>query len=158
MRISLWRLLSHRGSHRIPTDIKLRTEEWLFRLFYDDLGWPNQLNRWLYPEVFLWDADENGDNIIPALIAFSVNTAKEFDHGKRWDLEHKLEAYIPGYSWQAYMHFLIPDGLLWAERQTEGVKLTVPAEWKHRTAGVSEEYERTEAEYFAPNFGEDYDG
>lgn len=92
-------------------------------MFGRDLGWPPGLNRWNYPEVFLWDADDDGNHNIPALIAFFPNTTSLFNRSSYQRFIQHFDQLLPGrweFSWQ------IPDGYIWAERQTEGVQLTLP--------------------------------
>lgn len=89
------------------------TEEWLFLCFHSLLGWPKARNRWLYPTVFGWDANEEGDNVIPGLITFYPNPEVPMDVVRRNAFYWHLERTITGPWRLVWRH---TEGFLWAER------------------------------------------
>ena len=111
--------------------LKWEWEEYLFLISRSFMGWPAQRNRWLYPDIFLWDEDENGDNIIPGLIAFYMNPITPITMRDRHDFKFHLMRSVPG-PWD--LHWLMLDNICWANRTTYGWAEYVP-EYDHSPNG-----------------------
>jgi hypothetical protein len=93
--------------------LEWETQEYLFLCLHSLLGWPRVRNRWLYPDIFGWDENEEGDNVLPALIIFYPNPEVPIELERREAFHWHLERSSPG-PWREHWHPLA--GFIWAER------------------------------------------
>lgn len=89
------------------------TEEWLFLVSHQYMGWPHVRNRWLYPDVFGWDEDDHGNNYLPGLIAFYWNIKIDMNSERKEAFLWQLSRSLPG-PWELTWH---SPGLVWANRK-----------------------------------------
>jgi hypothetical protein len=93
--------------------------EWLFFISFHYLGWPPKRNRWIYPDVYGWDADDQGNNVIPAIISFYRNQQIYIPVETQYRFKRHLGEMIPG-PWR--IDWNVHPGLAFAER----TPITIP--------------------------------
>ena len=115
-------------------------QEYLHAISYRYLGQPPPGNRWLYPDIFLWDENENGDHVIPALVAFYFNVSVRIP----WETRHKFSFHLRDQIPPAWdLHWHMGEGYVWAERRIEGIVSTIPAREQEYLAWTEKVYDET---------------
>lgn len=129
---------------------ELRMQEHLYTITYRFLGQPAPGNRWLYPDIMLWDEDRNGNNLIPAFVIFYFNPTYRYPYEKRWALERQLADHIPD-KWDCYWFF--GEGYIFAERRDDELGSALPESVRNMNRHAAHQYD-----VFLAAQGEDFSG
>ena len=120
-----------------PGKYQREMEEYLHSISYRYLGTPPPGNRWFYPDIRLWDENEDGDNVIPAFVSFYLDQSTRIRWEVRSRFKFQLQEHIPP-TWDLYWY--IGEGFVHAERRIEDIPSLI-------TEGEREYLEWTEKTY-----------
>jgi hypothetical protein len=131
-----------------PSQHEYRVRAYLHTITHRFIGQPNNGNTWLWPDVFYWGQDPEGNFYIPDLVAFYFNPTFAYPYEKRWGLERQLGKCIPP-RWDCYWFF--DQGYIFGERKDIGEESIVPVWMQNMNQHAAHKYDEDLARLSSTN-------